>query len=167
MARNEGTRPGPSEEPGSVARNLSTEASSREGAPRREGLVNLSTPLPAVAVEALGIATTNPLAESRAEPEWEVPNPRVAGALIDLLTIDPAALEQGLRQFLATVQGIREVVPPVVSQPTLAPWLFLTGAALVGCEVARRQVLRRGRRRTPVVHWPLLPGQPLFPEDPS
>jgi hypothetical protein len=154
------------EETASLDRNFSAER--LRGEAERLPVIGASLhsgPLPSVTLDVLVVPPTDPVTEGSVVPDVEVPKPRLPGLLANLLPIDPVVLEQGLRRFLETVQGIREVVPAVVSHRSMAPWLLLAGTTLVGCEIARRQVLRHVRGNSAIVHWPLLPEQPLFLED--
>jgi len=89
--------------------------------------------------------------EEPAEGRSVVP-PVVPAVLAALPSVELAALETGLRQFLAQLEAAgRDLTGD--DGDGLGPWLVAAGAAAAACEIARRQ-LRRQADATPPAGYP-------------
>jgi hypothetical protein len=86
------------------------------------------------------------------------PAPRQAGLLADVLPVDAAQLQEGIRRFLGQMEQVGAVLTTSPSGMTLYCWLLAASAAAAAGLIVRSQAKRRS---------PHSAGDPLFPWTPE
>jgi hypothetical protein len=93
--------------------------------------------------EAAGGAERADVVALAAHPEEPPPAPQRADRLSSVLPFDWPALEQRVQQFFDHLEDLGQDAGKAPEELRLAPWFVAVSAAMLACEVARRQLRKQ------------------------